>query len=98
MPWGLFGWRTGLDGSSRASVTAWLGNSPKVAATNYLMVTDEDFDRAAGETTRIPTRAVPVPGGNERNPTPEMRETPEKSGVSHNSVAGAGFEPTTSRL
>ena len=83
---------------SLASVTAWLGNSPKVAATNYLMVTDEDFDRAAGETTRIPTRAVPELGGNERNPTPEMRKTPEKSGVSHNSVAGAGFEPTTSRL
>ena len=83
---------------SLASVTAWLGNSPKVAATNYLMVTDEDFDRAAFETTRIPTRALPELGENERNKNPEKRKTPEKSGVSQKSVAGAGFEPTTSRL
>jgi hypothetical protein len=27
-------------------VTAWLGNTPRVALKNYLMVTDEDFERA----------------------------------------------------
>ena len=92
MPWGLFGWRTGLDGSSRASVTAWLGNSPKVAATNYLMVTDSDFDRAASEATQIPTQCVAECVGIEGSPLPGNEKTPGKPRVLSNSVAGAGFE------
>ena len=30
------------------TVTAWLGNSPKVAMKHYLQVTDDEFERAAG--------------------------------------------------
>lgn len=83
---------------SLASVTAWLGNSPKVAATNYLMVTDEDFDRAANEATQIPTQPASECVRIGMNQSPENEKTPGKSGVLSKSVAGAGFEPTTSRL
>ena len=31
------------------TVTAWLGNTPKVALENYLQVRDEDFTKAIGE-------------------------------------------------
>ena len=37
------------------TVTAWLGNTPRVALENYLQVRDEDFSNAA-KTTRIPTQ------------------------------------------
>ena len=30
-------------------VTAWLGNTPRIALKHYLQVTDADFDRAAGK-------------------------------------------------
>jgi integrase len=83
---------------SLASVTAWLGNSPKVAATNYLMVTDSDFDRAASEATQIPTQCVAECVGIEGNQPSGNEKTPGKPRVLSNSVAGAGFEPTTSRL
>jgi len=39
----------------RQTVTAWLGNTPRVALENYLQVRDEDFSKAA-KTTRIPTQ------------------------------------------
>jgi hypothetical protein len=75
---------------SLASVTAWLGNSPNVAATNDLMVTDADFDAATGSALQWgPELHRTVPGN---------AKTPDFSGVSHQQVAGAGFEPTTSRL
>ncbi len=32
-------------------VTAWMGNTPKIAMKHYLMVTDSDFDRATGKPT-----------------------------------------------
>ncbi len=83
---------------SLASVTAWLGNSPKVAATNYLMVTDADFDSASGNATQNATHTVPETVGKGRIAEPKNAKTPDFSGVSLKSVAGAGFEPTTSRL
>ena len=36
------------------TVTAWLGNTPKVALENYLQVRDEDFTKAA----QIPTQQL----------------------------------------
>jgi integrase len=84
---------------SLASVTAWLGNSPKVAATNYLMVTDEDFDRAASEIAlQSALQSGPELQRNEQRRDPGNEKTPGKPRVLSNSVAGAGFEPTTSRL
>jgi hypothetical protein len=37
-------------------VCSWLGNSPRIAQQSYLLVTDDDFERAAG------AKKVMVPG------------------------------------
>lgn len=42
-------------------VTAWMGNTPKVAMENYLQVRDSDFDKAI--LTQILTQRAPVAGG-----------------------------------
>jgi hypothetical protein len=39
-------------------VTAWLGNSPKIAMKHYLMVTEKDFELASG------AQSGAVTGGN----------------------------------
>ena len=44
-------------------VTAWMGNTPKVAMEHYLQVRDEDFEEAA-KTTRIPTQKPSAKDGN----------------------------------
>jgi integrase len=36
-------------------VTAWLGNSPRIALKHYCMVTDHDFDRARGVAEKAPS-------------------------------------------
>lgn len=78
---------------SLASVTAWLGNSPKVAATNYLMVTDADFDRAASESAlQSALQSGPELQRNEQRQAPGNEKTPGKPGVLSKSVAGAGFD------
>jgi hypothetical protein len=33
-------------------VCSWLGNSPRIAQQSYLLVTEEDLARAAGEATK----------------------------------------------
>jgi hypothetical protein len=48
-------------------VTAWLGNTPKIAMKHYLLATDADFKRAArctgaAETTHIDTQQQEKPG------------------------------------
>jgi hypothetical protein len=78
-------------------VHAWIGNSEKVAEDHYLMVTDEDFLRAASRPSLIPTP----------DPTPSVRATahqessPEKesavslafAGDTADSVPPRGVEP-----
>ena len=39
-------------------VSAWLGNTEKVAAEHYLSVRDEDFDKALAKVVRNPVRQV----------------------------------------
>jgi integrase len=43
-------------------VYAWLGNSREVAEDHYLMVTDDDFDRAAGKAVQNPVHSDAVSG------------------------------------
>jgi len=43
-------------------VYAWLGNSREVAQDHYLMVTDDDFDRAAGKAVQNPVHSDAVSG------------------------------------
>ncbi len=43
-------------------VYAWLGNSQEVAQDHYLMVTDEDFARAAGSALHNPVHSSAVRG------------------------------------
>ena len=40
------------DGFPIHTVTAWLGNTPRIALKHYLTVTDDDFDRATGRSAK----------------------------------------------
>jgi hypothetical protein len=40
------------DGFPIHTVTAWLGNTPRIALKHYLMVTDGDFNRATGRSAK----------------------------------------------
>ena len=91
-------------------VTAWLGNTPRIAMKHYLMVTETDFQNA----TQIPTQSVtqkptlhPAVGCCKR--PQESRKALENKGLLRRTaggcfslqttqVAGTGFEPATSRL
>ncbi len=62
-------------------VTAWLGNTPKVAMAHYLQVRDEDFETAT-KTTRIPTQQPSADARNGPQATPTRNEqTPVFTGV-----------------
>ncbi len=62
-------------------VTAWMGNTPKVAMEHYLQVRDEDFDEAA-KTTRIPTQHTSATAGNaSQSLIPTNEQTPVFAGV-----------------
>ena len=60
-------------------VCAWLGNSPQVAKDHYLMITDEDYAKAAGVTpTKDAPSAVqnpvqPVAVRHHHDPSPEKQ-------------------------
>ncbi len=91
-------------------VTAWLGNTPKIAMKHYLMVTENDFQKA----TQIPTqlavqKATMHPVVGYRRESQETKKAPGKKGFLRRTaggcsslqltqVAGMGFEPMTSRL
>ena len=45
-------------------VAVWLGNSPDIAKKHYLQLTEEHFDRAAGDTER----SAPEPAAHPANP------------------------------
>ena len=93
-------------------VTAWLGNTPKVALKHYLMTTEADFAKAVEPAPEAPQQvlqkcmqqpavspAIPARGSN------SAKRNPGFAGVCDGvplfatpSVAGTGFEPVTSRL
>ena len=90
-------------------VTAWLGNTPSVALRHYLMTTDEHFKVAVDGTMQAAQNAAQQAHASprkEQQAEPSAHEkTPDLPGFagccdsSHQSkVAGAGFEPATSRL
>jgi integrase len=54
-------------------VTAWLGNSPRIALKHYCMVTDHDFDRARGIAAKAPSAPV-EPSGGTTGPTAQPAE------------------------
>ena len=91
-------------------VTAWLGNTPKIALKHYLMTTDKDFESA----TQIPTQSV-TQNATTHTPATYRNDSQEKKkalgsqgltrslssvcdSVQNTQVAGMGFEPMTSRL
>jgi|SaaInlStandDraft_1057018.scaffolds.fasta_scaffold26545_2 integrase len=88
------------------TVTGWLGNSPRVALKHYAMITDTHFDAAVSgskqQTTRNPTQTTRANDRQDLPAVPQKRKNPEKhcisQGLAKSKMAGAGFEPTTSRL
>jgi integrase len=83
-------------------VTAWMGNSPEVAALHYLQVREEDYRRAAqnpaqhtSETARKPLQAATP----QSTKTPDFPTVADGCGAAQNqTVSRVGFEPTTLRL
>jgi Site-specific recombinase XerD len=91
-------------------VTDWLGNSPKIAMRHYLQTTEEHFRRAIGKSDdKSDVKSDDAKSGNGWNgdaiENSQNDETPVFPGFAnrykllpHKGMAGAGFEPTTSRL
>ena len=90
-------------------VCRWLGNTPKVAHRHYLTLTEEHYKRAVenggltGDKLGTQTPAGCRADSHKKSRTPyEVRENAtfsEVVGILENArVAGAGFEPATSRL
>ena len=94
-------------------VADWLGNTPKVALKHYLQVTDADFEKAVQGGAESGALSAPEAAQDTSATSckhlPENEKAPEKPGplrsntdncnlVQFPKMAGAGFEPTTSRL
>ncbi len=64
------------------TVTAWIGHTPQIAERHYLMVRDEEFDRAASESAlHGALHGTPKPTVLERNSELKNAKTPVKTGV-----------------
>ena len=81
-------------------VCEWLGNTATIAAQHYLQVTEEHAAEATAShgVAQNPARTVPESTRIASHGVPRNAKTPVNTGVSGKQVAGAGFEPTTSRL
>jgi integrase len=90
-------------------VTAWLGNTPKVAMRHYLMTTDEHFDAAVRGEEKVARNAAQYTSetveigrqvtGLENEKAPVLPGLSSNCSLLRNAVvAGTGFEPATSRL
>ncbi len=64
------------------TVTAWLGNTPKVALENYLQVRDEDFTKAIGEPNETASLFCAAPAL--RNPSATLRNGSHRSEPENN--------------
>jgi len=86
-------------------VTAWIGNSERVASKHYLQVTDAHFEQAKGSSGALqnPTCAVSEMAGNAlQGKKGDCRETPVFQGISKDCnllqkslMPPAGIEPAT---
>ena len=61
-------------------VTAWLGNTPRVAEKHYLQVTDDHFaqataDGGAGGGAKVVQQVVPQPAASDCNGTRQTRQS-----------------------
>ncbi len=82
-------------------VCDWLGNSVDIAREHYLQVTDADFEAALippEKAARNPARLMSEPTRIDAHREMGNEKTPCFQGVRPEGMAGAGFEPTTSRL
>lgn len=88
-------------------VTAWLGNSERIAEKHYLQVLDSHFDRASAPRSAasalrntsetLSTASQPCSAANAKPLV--LSEEPTKQGVCVNGLMGdEGFEPTTSTV
>ena len=79
-------------------VTAWLGNTPKVAMAHYLQVRDTDFE-AATKTTRIPTQQPSADTGIGPQAAPTRNEqTPVFAGVCQPLLSHAKLRDCPTRI
>ncbi|HEX4130875.1 MAG TPA: tyrosine-type recombinase/integrase [Pirellulales bacterium] len=66
-------------------VTAWLGNTPRIALKHYLQITDADFERAsnggAESGARAVQKAVQQPAAESRKELPETTQAPASAGA-----------------
>ena len=64
-------------------VTAWLGNTPRIALKHYLQVTDADFERAAASTGESGAEIGAQPAQNAaiRGKSHETKQAPDVSGA-----------------
>ena len=82
-------------------VTAWLGNSERIAEKHYLQVLDSHFAKAvlpSPKTTRNPTRAEPETTRSTAHGAPMNTKTPYLQGVRGLGMGDTGFEPVTSTV
>jgi integrase len=90
-------------------VTAWLGNTPKVAMRHYLMTTEEHFEDAVNRDQSAARKAAQYTSeraeNGQKEQSPETTQAPVLPGLAticgvmqNTKVAGTGFEPVTSRL
>ncbi len=87
-------------------VDAWIGHDEAIAKKNYLQVTDEHYQRAAGGALQNPVQypaALDCTSSQEKSATPEKpQELPPSAapceGVREYGVGDTGFEPVTSAM
>ena len=74
-------------------VTAWLGNSPRIALKHYCMVTDHDFDRARGIAVKASSGPL-EPSGVTAAPVPHPAEAvaPRPAGDANATTSAAGAD------
>ena len=86
---------------------AWIGNSRMVARKHYLQVTEEHFEQAAqnGAAQKAAQQPAEMPRKESQSDSRSHKETPVLQGFANSCdtvqefiMAGAGFEPATSRL
>jgi integrase len=74
-------------------VHAWVGNSEGVAEDHYLMATDEDFERAAGKATLIPTLSALIAAAQAWSPETRTAVSPGIPRDTAVQVPPRGVEP-----
>ena len=79
-------------------VLAWIGHTASVAQSQYLKVTEDDFDRASGKAAQNPAHSASVRSHQGPSQETETKENPVKASNRKNPIPPAGFEPATPAL